>query len=109
MPNIPTVSEFIPQPATPENVLALGKIIYFNYIKNALEWPVGTNLQEVAAQRLHNIGFYQVEWAQPSDYTTWLGLWFDADYNSEKWIIEFDGEEDVLISVYKRSAEEEVV
>lgn len=87
--------------------LRLGQKIWNNYMGPAvLDFPVGTDSQALATRWLHDLGFTDVEWAQPNDFVLWLCLTYSVDdHESGHFILEFTGDQMELISLYNFSAE----
>jgi hypothetical protein len=84
--------------------LKLGRIVHDNYMgPKVLNLPVGTNSMEMSKSWLEAMGFTNVEWAQPNDFTTLLLLWYTDGDEHKHFILEFV--EDDTISLFEFSKE----
>lgn len=85
--------------------LRLGKILWDNYMgPKVLDLPVGTDSQAMATSWLEAMGFTNVEWAQPNDFTVLCLLWYENNDEHVHFILEFTGDPPV-ISLFEYSRE----
>ena len=99
-------SQPILRPATTaEQMLAVGRTIYHNYMEGSLNFPVGTDLQAVATQQILDSGYDNVQWIEIDDDMLLLMLWFYTGPKLEEWIIKFSGFNSETISVFQLAAE----
>lgn len=87
--------------------LGVGEVLWKTWLGPvALDYPIGTNLQEMATEWLHSQGFSDVAWSQPDDHTLLLFLGYhDFAKVHKQFLLEFTGDRSEIISVFQFAGE----